>query len=74
MSSYDTAACHHHRESKNHNYDNVIVTFTTRKHVYEALRNEKKIQDSHFKDEYGNNLYVSENLCLQFRKILQYVL
>ena len=72
--TFNIAACHRLKKLKHQSTQSVIVRFINRKHALEALKNRKQLINSEKIVEFGNNLYIRENLCPQFRKIYDYAL
>ena len=74
VSSYNIAACHRLRKLKNQKTASVIVRFINRQHALLALKNRKYLADSPFKETFGNNMFINENLCPKHREIHSYAL
>ena len=62
--SYHVAGCHRLIKNKNQDTANVIIRFTNRRVVYEALLNKYKLGNTEIKEKLDiiNNIYLSENL------------
>ena len=72
ISSYGIAACHRLKRQPNDRSANIIVRFVNRQDAYKALKNRKHLANSPFVEEFNGNIYIYENLCPEFRKILNY--
>ena len=72
ISSYDISTCHRLKKQPNDKSANVIVRFVNRQDAYNALKNRKLLFTSPFVEEFNNNLFIYENLCPEFRRILTY--
>ena len=69
VTSYQIASCHRLKKDRYSKSANVIVRFLNRKNVFKALSNAHRLKNSVYKTEFGNNIYIRENLCPTFKKL-----
>ena len=71
VSSYDIASCHRLKKEKFANSSNVIIRFINRKDAYNAIKYSYRLTNSTYSEEYGNSIYIRENLCPYYKTIFK---
>ena len=68
--SYHIVACHRLFNKNKNKPANTIVRFTNRKIVHEIFTKKKELCNTKYKEEFGKDFYISENLSSGNREIL----
>ena len=69
--SYHISACHRLAKNKNQQSANTIIRFTDRKLIYDIFSKKKNLKLSPMKEELGSDLFITENLSPEFKKIYE---